>query len=122
MMRETVKIDSATARAIIGATGKGYGTISEEIGYSVSYITYVLKSGTISATAFKALKAICGIDLEPAVKKNTPMAKAEEPTTITVRIELSPETVQILENYSYERTADVAKIVAALDRLAAKWN
>lgn len=127
MRRTTVKVDADTVRAILNASGKHYGQIGEEIGYSESYISYVLKSGLISVAALKAIQAVCGIDLGAAVRtvaSAETVEPVEEPetTTTTVRIELTPETVSILENYSYERTTDIARLITAINRLADAWK
>lgn len=129
MNREMVRVNPEMARAIFKATGKTFEEIGAELGYSRSYISAVAKTGNISLRAVKTLKAICGIDLEPAAITETkapiePTKPVEEPeaTTITVRIELTPETVSILENYSYERTTDIARLITAINRLADAWK
>ena len=124
MSRTTVKIDADTARAILKASGKQYGQIGAEIGYSDSYISYALKSGVISVTALKAINAVCGVDLSAAVRTVATVEPAEEPekNTITVRIEWTPEAITVLENYSYERSTDTARLIAAINRLAEAWK
>lgn len=127
--KDMVRIDGERLNAVFAAYGTTPAKAAAKVGLGNAYFkNMAAKRGAISTTTVAALKSV-GIDITPAIiaEQEEQPEQAEQPkqpenNTITVVLTLSPDTVRIIEEYSYDRAKDAERVIAAIKELAARWE
>lgn len=89
MKVNTIEIDRNALRDVILASGKNYTQISHELGFSNSYISYVLNTGKMRETSAKLLCYQLNIPLSRIQKKQPVTPQSAASGTYTARIDVS---------------------------------
>lgn len=114
-------ISSFLARNIIKASDLSLEYLSRGIGHSETYLASALSRERISPQSVILLKQLYSIDLTPAIR-SAEMDKEQEKNE-PVEIKPTADTAhmfKVVEDFSYDRSNDADRIVAALDRLTEK--
>lgn len=103
---QTIEIDPNKLREELRRRGLNVTTVSSEMGYNSTYMTNVLKTGSIALPAANQLELRYNIDME--LMKPDAEQKTEEPEVNTEEINSLKEEIQELTRTLKELTEEFA--------------